>query len=172
MKFRSHQMAPVSGKAGKVTALAAAFTLFTTIPAHAYTFTSTLNTGTVMEFYLNGHNGTPLHLWPGNGGANQRWTPEAQQPDATYELANDWWYDSFCMDITNGKLANNVQIQGWECIGDPQQFWALEEDPGPIFSGEGYSVTWCLDDYNGYLYQGARIKLWQCLYDRDQTWQF
>jgi hypothetical protein len=197
MKFRSRQIASgtstqrrlgrvgPTGRIGKVTALTAAFTLFSGMAAQAYTFRSTLNQGTVMEFYLNagnGGNGTPLHLWPANGGYNQEFEPGAQQADGSATLINEAYplpdiYPGLCMDITNNKLADRTQIQGWTCIDDPQQFWYVQgtggQVPEPIYSDETLGgSSWCLDDYNGGLYNGAPIKLWECYGDRDQMWLY
>jgi hypothetical protein len=63
-------------------------------------------------------NGTAVGVATCHGGNSQQWTT---RPDATLVNVES----SRCLDVQNGATADGTKMQIWDCVGTPQQRWAI-----------------------------------------------
>ena len=61
--------------------------------------------------------GTKVELWPGNGGANQKW---AVQSNGTITGQQS----GLCLDVTGGSTAAGTPLEIWTCNGQATQHWS------------------------------------------------
>jgi hypothetical protein len=126
-----------------------------------------------MEFYRLAGDGTPLHVYQNVGTANQEWNDTDFQADGDYEIQNNY-PENLCIDIPNDNKGNGVQVQGWSCLGDPQQFWIdLDDSDGIHFMLSNSGTNTCLNDWNGSTANEAPVKTFSCSFAiGNDLWQF
>lgn len=82
-----------------------------------------VNSGMLMDVSgASTANGGLLIQWPGNGGANQRWTL-TRVTDNLYTLASV--NSGLCLDVPN-QSSSVVQLEQWTCNGGDNQLWAAD----------------------------------------------
>ena len=72
-------------------------------------------------------NGSPLMVFPCNGGANQRWDllPET---DGSYRVVGR--QSGKCLDVPGGAQDDSLRLQIWDCWGGAPQRWYLDAGAG------------------------------------------
>ena len=63
-------------------------------------------------------NGTVVHIWDCNGGANQQWN---RNSNGTITSAQS----GLCLDAVGAGTANGTQLNLWACNGGGNQQWAI-----------------------------------------------
>jgi xyloglucan-specific endo-beta-1,4-glucanase len=103
-------------------------------------------------------NGTQVHIWDCNGGANQTWT--------TTSAGQLQVYGNKCLDASGGGTAPGTAAVIWDCNGSANQQWNLNGN-GTI---TGVQSGLCLDVSGGGTANGSQVILWTCGGQSNQQW--
>jgi hypothetical protein len=71
-------------------------------------------------------NGARTQLWAFAGGANQQWQPVPLGNGYDKLVAR---HSGKCLDVPGADTSNGVQLQQWDCDGNPQQAFRLVQQP-------------------------------------------
>jgi hypothetical protein len=124
-----------------------------------------------LEFWIGAGNGTPLHVYQYSGTQNQDWYATDIQSGGNFELQNNET-QFLCMDIPNDDKGNDIQVQGWGCNGNPQQFWQFQSVSSTEDEIQNTGTYTCLNDWNGDTSNNAPVKTYTCGSSiRNDEWQ-
>ena len=102
--------------------------------------------------------GTKPTLWDCNGGGNQIWTSTA-----TNQLTV---YDSKCLDLIGGAVANGTGVQIDGCTGSSSQQWRVRSNGSVINVASGT----CLDVTGAATANSSPLEIWTCNSAGNQIW--
>ncbi|WP_406092198.1 lectin [Streptomyces sp. NBC_01013] len=105
-----------------------------------------------------GADGTPVQLWDCTGGANQRWTVQADGSIRTLGA---------CLDVASGSTANGAKVQLYTCNGTSAQRWTYNAATGDVVNT---AADKCLDVTDQSTANGARTQIWTCTGAANQKW--
>jgi hypothetical protein len=138
---------------------------FTSVNTHDYS-------NVYLEFWIGAGNGTPLHLYQYSGTQNQDWYATDFQSSGYFRLQNNET-KYLCMDIPYDNPGNGIQVQGWSCNSNPQQFWQFESTSSTEFEIQNTGTFTCLNDWNGDTSNNARVKTYTCSPSiRNDEWEY
>lgn len=126
----------------------------------------------VNRFGDTGANGTPVVQHPCDGQAGQHWLP-IEDPSGVYKFVNRG--TGKCMDLRDGRDADRVVIQQWECGSSTSMKWTINPNS---FTGvhqiRSSRTGRCLDVRGGSVSAGAQIQSVRCTgFDNSaQVWIF
>ena len=73
-----------------------------------------------------------------------------------------------CLDVTGGNTADGTLLQQWDCVGNPQQYFALNAAGQLIDLNSGK----CLDVIGGSTANGTGVQIWDCNGNPQQHWTY
>ena len=102
--------------------------------------------------------GTVLHIWDCNGGANQQWTLNSANQLTVY--------GNKCLDVPGHATAAGTRVQIWTCNGGANQQWRANADGSVV----GVESGLCLDVTGAATGNGTPVAIWTCNGGTNQRW--
>ena len=108
----------------------------------------------------NSEPGTPVHIWPCNGGDAQRWVYDRQSSTVRNPA-----FDT-CLDVQWGNPTPGTPVHIWECNGGIAQKWTFDPEKQVLQNALGT----VLDVNNGSLQAGTLVGTWSRNEGQAQRW--
>jgi len=108
----------------------------------------------------------PVNQGNCNGGANQRWTVQANGSGSQLVNANS----GKCLQPEGGSTAAGAEMVQVTCAGNATQRWTIASTVGGYVSIRNAASDLCLEVYGNTNTQGAAANQWGCNGGANQTW--
>lgn len=80
-------------------------------------------------------------------------------------------YSDKCLDVTDHRLDNGIQMQVWSCMGEEQQIFRAIHLGGDNYALRSLMSDRCLSSQGGSADDGTPVIQWDCNYNSDQQFR-